>query len=184
MYFAGLILYLVLLTYWINFSDNFALRRFGWGSSGGAITGAQNFLKDSLTVIKATDQGQRLSLIFYPLSLLAGVTAFLGLLLLTACMKRYDATYSSASFVGSFVVSASLMAAVHYDTFSQLDGFLNFVLYPLGLGVLMIGVYLLSSESVECLIQQDGNNNDEVNFETEGFEYTEVEDERREETLS
>ena len=175
-YFFGLISYVMLMGYCINFSASFTLRRFAWGCTGGAITGAQNFLKDSLTIIKATDSQQKLPLIFYPLSLLAGSTAFVGLLFLTACMKRYDATYSAASFVGSFVVSASIMAAVHYDTFSQLSGVLNYILYPCGIIVLMVGVYLLVRDSSESMQennstdqrrQQDININEEVDFDSE-----------------
>ena len=51
--------------------------------------------------------------------------------------------FSAAMFVGSFVLSASLMSAVHYDTFQHLVGFWNWVMYPLGLISLMIGVNLL-----------------------------------------
>lgn len=192
-YFCGLISYLILMVYWINYSQSSTLRRFAWGCSGGAITGAQNFLKDSLTIIKARDAEQKLSLIFYPLSFMAAITAFVGLLFLTVCMKRYDATYSAASFVGSFVVSASVMAAVHYNTFAEINGVLNSVLYPSGIFVLMVGVYLLVRDYSECRQgddstdqqrQLDSNNNDEVDFDSEDmFGYTELEDEAREETL-
>jgi len=154
LYFVGLILYLILMTYWINKSKSCVLQKFAWGCSSGAITGVQNFLKDSLTIVKAVgvDPQQQLPWIFYLLFLSAAGAAFIGLLILTACMKRYDATYCAASFVGSFVVSASIMAAVHYDTFAKLEGILNYVMYPMGIVVLMIGVYLLvggSSESYE-----------------------------------
>ena len=146
-YFVGLATYIVLMICWINYSENPNLRRFAWGCSGGAITGAQNFLKDSLTIFKSIDPQHKPPLLLYPLILLAGTTAFVGLLLLTACMKRYDATYSAAAFVGSFVVSASVMAAVHYNTFAQLDGIVNLILYPSGIIMLMFGVYLLVRES-------------------------------------
>ena len=189
-YFLGLTIYIMVMAYWINFSESFLLRRFAWGCTGGAITGPQNFLKDSLTVIKASDPQGGLPLIFYPLTFLAGTTAFVGLLFLTACMKRYDATYSAASFVGSFVVSASIMAALHYDTFAQLSGILNYILYPLGIFVLMIGVYLLVKESSECSQeddsidterQPDAYNNEEANINSQDmFQYTEVEDETNE----
>ena len=171
LYFVGLIVYIIVLIYWINRSESFILRRFAWGCSGGAITGAQNFLKDSLTIIKATEPHQKLPLIFYPLCLLGAGTAFVGLIMLTACMKRYDATYSSASFVGSFVVSASIMAAVHYNTFQELDGVLNYVLYPCGIIVLMVGVYVLVRESSEFSEyddspeqQREPDGNDEIGF--------------------
>ena len=181
-YFVGLIIYLIVMTYWINYSESYLLRRFAWGCSGGAITGTQNFLKDSLTIVKAVavdDQQQHhhLPWVFYALFLSAASTAFIGLLILTACMKRYDTTYSAASFVGSFVVSASIMAAVHYNTFAGLEGVLNYILYPLGIAVLMIGVYILVRESNESYEesesvdqqrrQQDISSNDEDSFDSE-----------------
>lgn len=107
---------------------------------------------------------------------MAAITAFVGLLFLTVCMKRYDATYSAASFVGSFVVSASVMAAVHYNTFAEINGVLNSVLYPSGIFVLMVGVYLLvrdnsesrqGNDSTDQQRQLDSNNNDEVDFNLE-----------------
>lgn len=151
----------MIMAYWMNFSESFALRRFAWGCTGGALTGAQNFLKDSLTIVKATGPQQKWPLIFYPLSFMAGSTAFVGLLFLTACMKRYDATYSAASFVGSFVVSASIMATVHYDTFAQLSGVLNYILYPCGIIVLMVGVYLLVRESNNDESREENNFTDQ-----------------------
>jgi glucose uptake protein GlcU len=74
------------------------------------------------------------------------LTAFGGLLLLTACMKKYDATYSAAMFVGSFVITTSIMSAVHYDTFDHLNDIENLILYPTGLVILMVGVCLLVME--------------------------------------
>lgn len=187
-YFIGLILYLLLMMYWINHSESNLLRKFAWGTSSGAITGVQNFLKDSLTIAKAM-QGQRLPPLFYLLFLSAGVAAFIGLLILTACMKRYDTTYSAASFVGSFVVSASIMAVVHYNTFDQLEGIVSYVMYPFGIATLMVGVYLLIGESsipcededdeVEQRRRQDiiNNNNDndgDYSSENHMFDYAEV----------
>ena len=64
-------------------------------------------------------------------------------------MKRYDATYSVASFVGSLVVSVSVMAAVHYDTFAQLSGGLNSLMYPFGIIVLILGVNILVWSNAE-----------------------------------
>lgn len=132
------------------------LKRFAWGVSGGSITGLQNFLKDALTIGKAKhassssaedDAGWSWYLMLF--IFLAVATAFGGLLLLTACMKRYDATYSSAMFVGSFVVSASVMSAVHYRTFQNLVHVWNYVMYPMGLVVLMAGVLILVHETKE-----------------------------------
>jgi hypothetical protein len=163
------------MAYWINYSENSTLRRFAWGCTGGAVTGAQNFLKDSLTIWKAN--AHKWCLMLFPLMFFAAVTAFVGLLLLTGCMKRYDATYSAASFVGSFVVSASVMSAVHYNTFTQLNGFLNSVLYPFGICILMVGVFLLVNQSSESdsendsINQQgppnDNNHEEEVNHDSE-----------------
>lgn len=125
------------------------MRRFSWGAAGGSITGLQNFLKDSLTIMKAREG----SFPWYlpVMVLLAVTTSFVGLLLLTACMKRYDATFSSAMFVGSFVISASIMSAAHYKTFANLATIWDCVLYPLGLSVLMTGVYILVLETTECI---------------------------------
>jgi hypothetical protein len=122
------------------------LRRFAWGSCGGAITGLQNFLKDFLILFRVSDSISWCAAFF---AFMAGASAFGGLLMLTGCMKRYDATYSAASFVGSFVVSASIMSAVHYNTFSDLTGVWNYILYPSGLVVLMTGVLILVRESLE-----------------------------------
>jgi hypothetical protein len=58
-------------------------------------------------------------------------------------MKRYDATYSSAMFVVSFVISASCMSTIHYHTVEHLDGFVNYLMYPLGLMTLFLGAYML-----------------------------------------
>lgn len=58
-------------------------------------------------------------------------------------MKRYDATYSAAMFVASFVLSASLMSSVHYRTLEHLDGVANYVMYPMGLATLFLGAFML-----------------------------------------
>jgi hypothetical protein len=146
LFFVALTLYMGLLAYWINCSDSIMLRRFAWGSCGGAITGLQNFLKDFLILFRVLDSISWCAAFF---AFMAGASAFGGLLMLTGCMKRYDATYSAASFVGSFVVSASIMSAVHYNTFSDLTGVWNYILYPSGLVVLMTGVLILVRESLE-----------------------------------
>jgi hypothetical protein len=138
---------MLLLWYLIAFSKRPSLQRFAWGSCGGAITGPQNFLKDSLTILKAvtSTSGQQIPWFFSLLVVFAILSPFAGLMLQTACMKRYDATYSSAAFVGSFVLSASINAALHYHTFSSLPSTWNDVLYPFGLLVLMAGVFLLET---------------------------------------
>ena len=62
-------------------------------------------------------------------------------------MKRYDATYSAAMFVVSFVVITSFMSTIHYRTFEHLDGFANYVMYPLGLVTLFLGAFTLVKPS-------------------------------------
>jgi drug/metabolite transporter (DMT)-like permease len=149
LYFGGTVLLMLLLVHWMR-SGSPILKRFAWGVSGGIITGLQNFLKDSLTLIKAvkiSDTEESYPWFGFLLIVLAVSTSFGGLLLLTACMKRFDATYSSAMFVGSFVVSASIMSAIHYNTFSQLQSLANLILYPAGLLILMAGVLILVQES-------------------------------------
>eukprot|EP00529_Nitzschia_sp_RCC80_P012734 CAMPEP_0113495656 /NCGR_PEP_ID=MMETSP0014_2-20120614/29721_1 /TAXON_ID=2857 /ORGANISM="Nitzschia sp." /LENGTH=588 /DNA_ID=CAMNT_0000389559 /DNA_START=118 /DNA_END=1884 /DNA_ORIENTATION=+ /assembly_acc=CAM_ASM_000159 len=179
-YFGVVILYETMLCYFILVCHKSSkLQRYAWGSAGGTLTGMQNFLKDSLTILKASKQQQdgssmtRLLLTstassssgsihwsFYVFIALAGGTAFAGLLVLTSCMKRYDATYSAASFVGSFVVSASIMSIVHYNTFQELNSLVNYVLYPTGVCILMLGVYVLvqdtSDSSSEVPEENDG----------------------------
>jgi hypothetical protein len=129
-----------------------ALKRFAWGVAGGSVTGLQNFLKDSLIVLKATRQqhgSHHIPWWFYLLVVMAIISAFTGLCLLTACMKRFDVTFSSAMFVGSFIVSTSIMSVTHYGTFENLQTVWSDVMYPVGLVVLMIGVVLLAHDTGE-----------------------------------
>lgn len=161
-YFVVMALWMMLLALWMR-NGSATLRRFAWGVSGGSLTGLQNFLKDALTVTKATktqaqnseaylQDGEQPSH-FLLLAIFVGmaiVAAFGGLILLTACMKRYDVTYSAAMFVGSFVLSASIMSVIHYDTFAHLHSVSSYVMYPTGLVILIGGVYMLVQESKEC----------------------------------
>jgi uncharacterized membrane protein len=155
---------MLLLWYLIAFSKRSSLQRFAWGSCGGAITGPQNFLKDSLTVFKAvtSTSGQQIPWFFPLLIVFAILTSFTGLMLLTACMKRYDATYSAAAFVGSFVLSASINAALHYHTFSSLPSTWNDVLYPFGLLVLMVGVFLLETMGSRDTVGSSSNEEEDT----------------------
>jgi hypothetical protein len=137
------------------YSKSPVLRRFAWGTCGGAVTGLQNFLKDTLTIYKVVEQGQQYPWFFFFFIVMAAASAFYGLLILTACMKRYDATYSAAMFVGSFVVSASIMSAVHYDTFAGLTDMVNFILYPAGLLILMVGVLILATNTTKEQTEED-----------------------------
>ena len=155
------------LVYVIIKRPSTTLRRFAWGVTGGSITGFQNFLKDSLTISKAVSQsGEPYPWYFYIMMILAMGSSFGGLLFLTACMKRYDATFSSAMFVGSFVISASIMAAVHYQTFQNLKSLSNLIMYPAGLIVLMVGVKMLVDATSEQDIEFDtGDENEGEVFE-------------------
>jgi hypothetical protein len=148
-YFGALVVYLLLMYYWIMYSKSPVLRRFAWGTCGGAVTGLQNFMKDMLTIYKAVEKGQQYPWFFVFFAFMGAATAFFGLLILTACMKRYNATYSAAMFVGSFVVSASIMSSLHYDTFAGLSGILNYILYPTGVLILMVGVLILANTKEE-----------------------------------
>ena len=140
-YFILLVLWMCLLFYFTRFSEG--LRRFGYGAAGGSITGLQNFLKDGLTILHSSEDVPYQLYIFI---VLAGGTAFAGLLLLVQCMKRYDATYSSSMFVGSFVISATIMSAIHYNTFDNLDTWWNYIFYPLGILILVIGILILGKD--------------------------------------
>jgi drug/metabolite transporter (DMT)-like permease len=150
-WFAGLI-YIIFTK-----SSSPVLRRFAFGVAGGSLTGFQNFLKDSLTIIKAVGEEDAYPYYFYIFVVMAMASSFGGLLFLTACMKEYDATFSSAMFVGSFVISASIMSAVHYQTFQHLVGIWNWIMYPVGLIILMIGVDLLVKATAEPETEFDMN---------------------------
>lgn len=150
LFFVGMTLWICYLGYLMMYPPTPTLRRFAWGVASGSITGFQNFLKDSLSIIKACDnEGLSLPWYFYILASCAALTAFSGLLILTRCMKRYDATFSSSMFVGSFIISATIMASVHYHTFSHLVGIINWIMYPVGLGTLMVGLYMLVQDTEE-----------------------------------
>jgi uncharacterized membrane protein len=132
----------------VNTSPTF--QRFAWGVVGGSITGFQNFLKDSLTILKSSkinnEDGSNSEfpyLLFIFMFGMAIISALSGLIILTLCMKRYDVTYSASMFVGSFCISASIMSAIHYDTFSHLNDTINYIGYPIGLIILLYGVYML-----------------------------------------
>mmetsp|Transcript_20674 Transcript_20674/g.43441 ORF Transcript_20674/g.43441 Transcript_20674/m.43441 type:complete len:463 (+) Transcript_20674:372-1760(+) len=133
------------------------LRKLAWGSLGGSITGFQNFLKDGLTILgNAKEEGNGVPTAFFLFFFLAMFTSFVGLLFLAACMKRFDATYSSAMFVVSFVLSASFMSAIHYNTFQHLDNVDDLFLYPVGLMVLFYGATILITPSLTiCFAGED-----------------------------
>lgn len=156
-YFFLMFLWIAALAYIMINRPTPTLKRFAWGVSGGSITGFQNFLKDSLTITKAcSESGESYPWQFYIFALMAMASSFTGLIFLTACMKRYDATFSSAMFVGSFVISASIMSGVHYSTFSHLETLWNWILYPCGLMVLMFGVQMLVNATAEIDVELVG----------------------------
>jgi len=151
-FFVGFFLWMGTICIIIMNSSNKRLRMFAWSVSGGSITGLQNFLKDSLIIMKdAKKTGTAYPWFFYLFICLAMISAFVGLLLLTACMKRYDATFSAATFVGSFIISASIMSAIHYHTFQNLHTFQNYFLYPIGIFVLLTGVEILIADMAQSL---------------------------------
>jgi hypothetical protein len=127
--------------------------------SGGSVTGfAQCFIKDSLVVAKTPDLLHNLPFYLPLFVLMAAASTFGGLLLLTATMKRYDCTYSAAMFVGSFVISTSIMSAAHYHTFEHLNALVDIVMYPLGLVILMVGLAILVEGSAS--VAQDSGDSD------------------------
>lgn len=153
-------------------SSSPAWKRFAWGVAGGSVTGLQNFLKDALTVLKASTSNNMIlgipipPMLFFVFMAAAIAAAVSGLLLLVQCMKRYDVTYSSAMFVGSFVVSASIMSALHYDTFSNLHSVWQYILYPVGLVLLMIGIVLLATAAASTNNDRDDDMVDSNDIQT------------------
>ena len=80
-------------------------------------------------------------------------------------MKRYDATYSAAMFIVSFVISASLMSSIHYHTFEHLEGVINYIMYPFGLGTLFLGAFILIQPSaVTACISDEEKGEDDLNI--------------------
>lgn len=123
-----------------------ASTRFAWGMAGGSLTGVQCFLKDALTMLFLENGYQRfwtLPISAFILLALAIGCAVGGLLILSACMKRYDATFSNAMNAGAFVVSASIMAQVRYDTLGNLKNGLAQFCYVMGLVIILTGLFLL-----------------------------------------
>lgn len=57
------------------------------------------------------------------------------------------------------------MANIHYHTFSNLTGFINYIMYPVGIFILMIGLYILvqdakDSELAESIHHNNDNDDD------------------------
>jgi len=167
-YFASVLLWLFGMWYGINVSQNPAFQRFAWGVTGGTLTGIQCFVKDALTILSLTSSIWRLPWIFYVLLFLGIAMAAGGLAVSTLCMKRFDATYCSAMNAAALVLSATVMGAVHYDDFGNLDSVHSYVLYPLGLLIILWGLYVLdvvSSEKKEHDDYDDDAELDDVSME-------------------
>mmetsp|Transcript_18424 Transcript_18424/g.25350 ORF Transcript_18424/g.25350 Transcript_18424/m.25350 type:complete len:405 (-) Transcript_18424:50-1264(-) len=143
-YFVGIVVWITILVLVINHCNS-GWQRFAWGMIGGSITGVQNFIKDSLALLHGSD-GSHFPPQLFAMLFLAGLLPLTGLLLLMQCMKRYDALYSASMFVGSLVVSSSIMAAVHYHTFDNIDRRGAFY-YPVGLLTIISGTVTLAVES-------------------------------------
>ena len=148
-----------LLWYCINKTKHAILQRFAWGMAGGSITGMQCFVKDALTVLKVSRDKRpwKLPWTMYIMTVLAIATAVGGLSILTRCMKRYDVTFSNAMNAGSFVVSASIMSAVHYKTFANLSSRNSAIMYPLGLAIILVGLWILVRHTREAEVHQYNN---------------------------
>ena len=94
--------------------------------------------------------------------MLAAIFGIIGIFILTRCMKVYDATFSVSMFVGSYIISVSITAEIHYHTFQNLTGWIGYIMYPTGLVVLLIGIYLLVSDISDLdFPQQDSDASDD-----------------------
>lgn len=118
------------------------ISKFAWGVCGGSITGLQNFGKDFLTVLKVTPKDESYPWYTGVLCVCGILCALVGLVLLV------------------LVISASLMSAIHYDTFAHIRRGLYIVLYPVGLVVILCGVsiFTVAPESARAVnvIGNDG----------------------------
>ena len=120
-------------------------RRFAWGVSGGCVTGFMCFVKDALALTDGYT-GNEYPYDWYILWACALIFPAFGLMLLMACIKRYDVTYSSSMFVVGLVCTTSIMSAVHYHTLEHLKYCFNFIMYFIGIFVLIFGAILLATE--------------------------------------
>lgn len=148
---------MVALLYCINISPHAVLHRFAWGIAGGFVTGNQCFVKDALTVLKLSEDKRpwKLPWTFYILVVLAIATAVSGLTILTQCMKRYDVTFSNAMNSGAMVVSGNIMSAVHYRTFSNLSSKYSPTMYPTGITIVLVGIWILVRHTKEKAVQEE-----------------------------
>ena len=111
-----------------------------WGIGGGSISGLLFFINDALDLAATSDRFHWQVPVFIFMAIFVGVS---GLIFLSHCMKRFDATYSASMFVVSYIISATIMSAIRYNMFDRINGPLQLSLYPLGMAILFFGVYLL-----------------------------------------
>lgn len=163
-YFTGVALWMAALWFCINRAPSAILQRFAWGMAGGSLTGIQCFLKDALTILKVSNDKRpwKLPWTLYFLTALAIGSSVGGLSILTQCMKRYDATFSNAMNAGSFVVSSGIMSAVHYHTFSNFSSKYSSVMYPTGLAIILVGLWILVRNTHEVKVLQDKHEYDTI----------------------
>jgi len=162
-YFSGFLLWMGLLWYCINVSNDTVVQRFAWGVAGGSITGIQCFIKDALVVLNLAHDKRpwKLPWTFFILLALGISMAVGGLSILTRCMKRYDVTFSNAMNAGSMVVSASIIGAVHNKTFSNLGSTLRVTWYLIGLFTVLVGLSILVRQTKELIPPGKGGDIDE-----------------------
>jgi len=177
------------LWFCINRAPSATLKRFAWGMAAGSITGIQCFLKDALTILKVSKDKRpwKLPWTLYILFALAIISSVGGLSILTQCMKRYDATFSNAMNSGSFVVSSGIMSAVHYHTFSNFSSKYSFVMYPMGLAIILVGLWILVRNTHDVKVLHDNRDYDTIaelkEFKEVSLELTTVEESEIEESV-
>mmetsp|Transcript_9036 Transcript_9036/g.18257 ORF Transcript_9036/g.18257 Transcript_9036/m.18257 type:complete len:380 (-) Transcript_9036:29-1168(-) len=114
--------------------------KIAWGIGGGSISGLLMFIKDALDLISTSNRFHWQIPVFIFLAIFVGVA---GLIFLSHCMKRFDATYSASMFVVSYIVSATVMSTIRYNMFDRINGPMQLAFYPIGMTILFIGVYFL-----------------------------------------
>jgi hypothetical protein len=131
--------------------------KLAFGASGGTISGMLLYVKDATSMVQTEGFA---NVEIWILISLASFVAISGLILLTACMKRYDATYTASMFICSFVFSASIMSIIRFDTIANIESNWSLAFYCLGLLILLMGIVILVAEtgdgSGKCLVRSGG----------------------------
>jgi hypothetical protein len=132
--------FLYIFITWCKTSKNADISKIAWGLSGGSISGLLCFIKDALSLAAADGVSRpfatwQIWLMIYG----ALFTSVVGVMNLSQCMKRYDATYSASMFVGSYVTSATSVSIIRYNILDRL-AYWQLIVYPLGLVILFIGI--------------------------------------------